>query len=35
MILSTIGFTIMAFMQLFTLHSPYLMLVAIFFPKPV
>lgn len=31
MILSTIGFTIMAFMQLFTLHSPYLMLVAIFF----
>lgn len=31
MILSTVGFTVMAFMQLFTLHSPYLMLVAIFF----
>lgn len=31
MIMSTVGFTIMAFMQLFTLHSPYLMLVAIFF----
>lgn len=31
MILSTAGFTVMAFMQLFTLHSPYLMLVAIFF----
>lgn len=31
MIMSTIGFTVMAFMQLFTLNSPYLMLVAIFF----
>ena len=31
MLISTIGFTIMAFMQLFTLKSPYLMLVAIFF----
>lgn len=31
MILSTAGFTVMAFMQLFTLHNPYLMLVAIFF----
>lgn len=31
MILSTAGFTVMAFMQLFTLKSPYLMLVAIFF----
>lgn len=31
MLLSTIGFTVMAFMQLFTLKSPYLMLVAIFF----
>lgn len=31
MLISTIGFTVMAFMQLFTLKSPYLMLVAIFF----
>ena len=31
MIISTVGFTVMAFMQLFTLKSPYLMLVAIFF----
>lgn len=31
MLLSTVGFTIMAFMQLFTLKSPYLMLVAVFF----
>ncbi len=31
MVISTVGFTVMAFMQLFTLHSPYLMLVAIFF----
>lgn len=31
MLLSTIGFTAMAFMQLFTLKSPYLMLVAVFF----
>lgn len=31
MLISTAGFTIMAFMQLFTLKSPYLMLVAIFF----
>ncbi|MDD6356332.1 MAG: MFS transporter [Oscillospiraceae bacterium] len=31
MIISTVGFTIMAFMQLLTLKSPYLMLVAIFF----
>lgn len=31
MIISTVGFTVMAFMQLFTLHNPYLMLVAIFF----
>lgn len=31
MLISTVGFTIMAFMQLFTLKSPYLMLVAIFF----
>lgn len=31
MLLSTAGFTVMAFMQLFTLKSPYLMLVAIFF----
>lgn len=31
MLISTAGFTIMAFMQLFTLKSPYLMLVAVFF----
>lgn len=31
MLISTAGFTVMAFMQLFTLNSPYLMLVAIFF----
>ena len=31
MIASTIGFAIMAFMQLFTVQSPYLMLVAVFF----
>lgn len=31
MLLSTAGFTVMAFLQLLTLHSPYLMLVAIFF----
>lgn len=31
MLLSTVGFTIMAFMQLFTLKGPYLMLVAVFF----
>jgi GPH family glycoside/pentoside/hexuronide:cation symporter len=31
MLISTVGFTVMAFMQLFTLKSPYLMLVAIFF----
>lgn len=31
MLLSTAGFTVMAFMQLLTLKSPYLMLVAIFF----
>lgn len=31
MIGSTIGFTVMAFMQLFTIQSPYLMLVAVFF----
>lgn len=31
MLLSTIGFTVMAFMQLLTLKSPYLMLVAVFF----
>lgn len=31
MMISTVGFTAMAFMQLFTLKSPYLMLVAIFF----
>lgn len=31
MLLSTIGFTVMAFVQLLTVHSPYLMLVAIFF----
>lgn len=31
MLLSTVGFTAMAFMQLFTLKSPYLMLVAVFF----
>ncbi|MGN1134869.1 MAG: MFS transporter [Oscillospiraceae bacterium] len=31
MLLSTAGFTVMAFMQLFTLKSPYLMLAAIFF----
>ncbi len=31
MMISTVGFTVMAFMQLFTLKSPYLMLVAIFF----
>lgn len=31
MLISTSGFTVMAFMQLFTLKSPYLMLVAIFF----
>lgn len=31
MIISTVGFTVMAFMQLLTLKSPYLMLVAIFF----
>lgn len=31
MLFSTVGFTAMAFMQLFTLHSPYLMLVAVFF----
>ena len=31
MLLSTVGFTVMAFMQLLTLKSPYLMLVAIFF----
>lgn len=31
MLISTVGFTVMAFMQLFTLNSPYLMLVAIFF----
>lgn len=34
MLISTVGFTIMAFMQLLTLNSLYLMLVAIFFPKP-
>ena len=31
MLISTVGFTVMAFMQLFTLKSPYLMLVATFF----
>lgn len=31
MLFSTVGFTVMAFMQLFTLKSPYLMLVAVFF----
>ncbi len=31
MLLSNVGFTVMAFMQLLTLKSPYLMLVAIFF----
>lgn len=31
MIGSTVGFTIMAFMQLLTIQSPYLMLVAVFF----
>lgn len=31
MLLSTAGFTIMAFVQLLTLNSPYLMLVAVFF----
>lgn len=31
MIGSTIGFTVMAFMQLLTVQSPYLMLVAVFF----
>lgn len=31
MLISTIGFTVMAFMQLLTLNSPYLMLVAVFF----
>lgn len=31
MLISTVGFTVMAFIQLFTLKSPYLMLVAIFF----
>lgn len=31
MLISTVGFTVMAFMQLFTLKSPYLMLVAVFF----
>lgn len=31
MLISTVGFTVMAFMQLFTLKSPYFMLVAIFF----
>ena len=31
MLISTVGFTIMAFMQLLTLNSLYLMLVAIFF----
>lgn len=31
MLISTIGFMIMAFMQLFTLNQPYLILVAIFF----
>lgn len=31
MLISTVGFTVMAFMQLLTLNSPYLMLVAIFF----
>lgn len=31
MLFSTIGFTIMAFMQLFTLNQPYLILVSIFF----
>lgn len=31
MLLSTVGFTAMAFMQLLTLKSPYLMLVAVFF----
>lgn len=31
MLISTAGFTVMAFMQLLTLKSPYLMLVAIFF----
>lgn len=31
MLISTAGFTVMAFMQLFTLKSPYLMLFAIFF----
>lgn len=31
MLFSTIGFTVMAFIQLFTLKSPYLMLVAVFF----
>lgn len=31
MIGSSVGFTVMAFFQLFTLHNPYFMLVAIFF----
>ncbi|MGN0527777.1 MAG: MFS transporter [Eubacterium sp.] len=31
MLISTVGFTVMAFMQLFTIKSPYFMLVAIFF----
>lgn len=31
MLISTVGFTVMAFMQLFTLKQPYLILVAIFF----
>lgn len=31
MLISTVGFMVMAFMQLFTLNQPYLILVAIFF----
>ena len=31
MLMSTVGFTVMAFMQLLTLKSPYLMLVAVLF----
>lgn len=31
MLFSTVGFTVMAFMQLFTLKSPYLMLISVFF----
>ena len=33
MLISSVGFTVMAFLQLFTISSPYLMLVAIFMQK--